>query len=298
MSYYPASARRMGTISLSIGSSGNQDRCPGPLPATKLVIVNARAALFDLYGDHLRSRGGRASVAALVRLLAPLGIAAPAVRTAVSRMVRQGWLVPARLSQGPGYEATSKCVRRLDETALRIYRVGTITWTGRWHMLVVEPVRERSRRERLRADLSFLGYAPLSETTWIGPRPSAELDPILNGESIRADRFEAVLDGDPRTLVARTWDLDGIGSAYEEWLVQATNLVDGLPQDAAAAQVFATRSRLLHGWRNFLFRDPGLPAELLPPGWPGERARLYFEREATRLLPAAAAFVDRNLTEP
>ena len=98
---------------------------------TKLVIVNARAALFDLYGDHLRSRGGRASVAALVRLLAPLGIAAPAVRTAVSRMVRQGWLVPARLSQGPGYEATSKCVRRLDEAALRIYRVGTITWTGR-----------------------------------------------------------------------------------------------------------------------------------------------------------------------
>ena len=87
-------------------------------------------------------------------------------------------------------------------------------------------------------------------------------------------------------------------SAYEEWLVQATNLVDGLPQDAAAAQVFATRSRLLHGWRNFLFRDPGLPAELLPPGWPGEKAGLYFEREATRLLPAAAAFVDRNLTEP
>jgi phenylacetic acid degradation operon negative regulatory protein len=237
-------------------------------------------------------------VAALVRLLAPLGIAAPAVRTAVSRMVRQGWLVPSRLPQGPGYEATSKCVRRLDEAALRIYRVGTITWTGRWHMLVVEPVRERSRRERLRADLSFLGYAPLSETTWIGPRPSPELDPILEGDNIRADRFEAVLDGDPRALVARTWNLGDIGAAYEEWLVQAVDLIDGLPQDAAADQVFATRSRLLHGWRNFLFRDPGLPAELLPPDWPGERARAYFEREATRLLPAATAFVDLHLAEP
>src|SRR3954453_2913585 len=107
---------------------------------SQYAAMQARSALFDLYGDHLRSRGGRASVAALVRLLAPLGIAAPAVRTAVSRMVRQGGLVPARLSQGPGYEATSKCVRRLDEAALRIYRVGTITWTGRWHMLVVEPV--------------------------------------------------------------------------------------------------------------------------------------------------------------
>ncbi|MFC7647845.1 hypothetical protein ACFQX6_50660 [Streptosporangium lutulentum] len=63
--------------------------------------MNARAALFDLYGDHLRSRGGRASVAALVRLLAPLGIAAPAVRTAVSRMVRQGWLALPGCPRGP-----------------------------------------------------------------------------------------------------------------------------------------------------------------------------------------------------
>ena len=41
-----------------------------------------------------------------MRLLGPLGIAAPAVRTAVSRMVRQGWLHPLRLSTGPGYLLT------------------------------------------------------------------------------------------------------------------------------------------------------------------------------------------------
>src|SRR2546429_825451 len=70
--------------------------------------MQARSALFDLYGDYLRPRGGRAPVAALVRLLAPLGIAAPAVRTAVSRMVRQGWLHPldrksTRLNSSHGY---------------------------------------------------------------------------------------------------------------------------------------------------------------------------------------------------
>ncbi|MFC4058296.1 PaaX family transcriptional regulator C-terminal domain-containing protein [Planomonospora corallina] len=260
--------------------------------------MNARAALFDLYGDHLRSRGGRASVAALVRLLAPLEIAAPAVRTAVSRMVRQGWLAPARLPQGPGYEATPKCVRRLDETALRIYRAEAVTWSGRWHLVSVEPVRERTRRERLRAGLSFLGYAPLTEGTWIGPRPSPELDGLLAGEEVRADRFEAALDGDPRALVARIWDLDAIAAAYEEWLARAVELVGSLPDGADDDRVFAVRSRLLHGWRNFLFRDPCLPAELLPAGWPGEKARTYFEQEAARLLPAASAFVERHLTEP
>ncbi|MFD0853126.1 PaaX family transcriptional regulator, partial [Actinomadura adrarensis] len=36
--------------------------------------MNARSALFDLYGDHLRERGGRAPISALVRLMAALGI--------------------------------------------------------------------------------------------------------------------------------------------------------------------------------------------------------------------------------
>nr|WP_221473461.1 PaaX family transcriptional regulator C-terminal domain-containing protein [Planomonospora venezuelensis] len=287
----------MGTISFRFPPPGGPAPLSGTPQTARLVLVNARAALFDLYGDHLRSRGGRASVAALVRLLSPLEIAAPAVRTAVSRMVRQGWLTPVRLPRGPGYEVTPKCVRRLDETALRIYRAGTIPWSGRWHLVVVEPVRERPRRERLRAELSFLGYAPLSETTWIGPHPSPELDPLLASEQVRAERFEAVLDGDPRALVARTWDLAAIGAAYEEWLARAVELVGALPDGAADDRVFAVRSRLLHGWRNFLFRDPGLPADLLPPGWPGEKARTYFEQEATRLLPAAAAFVERHLTE-
>lgn len=295
--------------------------------------MNARAALFDLFGDHLRSRGGRASVAALVRLLAPLGITAPAVRTAISRMVRQGWLRPEKLPQGPGYAVTPKAVRRLDEAAARVYRAGAITWSGRWHLVVMEPVRERARRERIRAELAFLGYAPLSESTWIGPRPAPELDALLTGERVRADRFDARLEDDPRELVARAWDLPAIGAAYERWLDQAVELVGSLPEEAAAlcaahaagragragreddtaddtaddahagderrqeleSQVFAVRSRLVHGWRNFLFRDPGLPAELLPPGWPGDKARAYFEQEAARLLPAAAAFVDRCL---
>ncbi|MEU8267381.1 PaaX family transcriptional regulator C-terminal domain-containing protein [Sphaerisporangium sp. NPDC049002] len=257
--------------------------------------MNARAALFDLYGDHLRIRAGRASVAALVRLLAPLDIAPPAVRTAISRMVRQDWLVPVRLSQGPGYALTPKSVRRLDETAVRIYRTASDPWAGRWHVLVLQPVRERATRERLRADLSFLGYAPLSETTWIGPRASPELDTLLDDQRVSADRFESTLDGDPLELVTRAWDLRAIARAYEEWMEQAAGLVGSLPRDAPDDQVFAVRSKLVHGWRNFLFRDPGLPPELLPPAWPGDQARAYFEQEAARLLPAASAFVDHNL---
>src|SRR5437016_739312 len=122
--------------------------------------MQARSALFDLYGDYLRPRGGRAPVAALVRLLAPLGIAAPAVRTAVSRMVRQGWLYPLRLSSGPGYLLTPKAARRLDDAGARIYRTGRVAWDGSFDMVVLDPPARRAERNKLAANLSFLGYGP------------------------------------------------------------------------------------------------------------------------------------------
>ena len=254
--------------------------------------MDARSALFDLYGDHLPSRGARAPVAALVRMLAPLGITAPAVRTAVSRMARQGWLAAVRLPGGAGYELTPRAVRRLDEAATRIYRHGRLEWDGRWHVVVVERVRERTRRDRLRAALAYLGYAPIDETTWISPRPSVELEALLEVEHVRAERFAASYDGDPRGLAARAWDLDGLAHAYQRWMAAAADLMTPVGPDAPDEAIFAARSMLVHEWRKFLFRDPGLPAELLPGSWPGTAAAQLFDSESARLLPGASRFVD------
>ena len=191
------------------------------LYGVEVGVLNA-FALFDLYGDHLRARGGRAPVAALVRLLAPLGVAAPAVRTAVSRMVRQGWLEPVRLPEGPGYALTPRAVRRLDDSAARIYRTQDASWDGTWHLMVTDLPGERSRRDRLRAGLTFLGYAQLDDATWIGARWSEEVDSLLEVEGLRAERFAARHDGDSLGLVRRAWDVEGIPSAV---LVDHTGVI-------------------------------------------------------------------------
>ncbi|WP_018655608.1 PaaX family transcriptional regulator C-terminal domain-containing protein [Actinomadura flavalba] len=321
--------------------------------------MNARSALFDLYGDHLRRRGGSAPISALVALLGALGIAPPAVRQAASRMVRQGWL-----ERADGYRLTPRATHRLDEAARRIYR-DLEPWDGYWDVLVLRRVRDRARRDRLAAGLTYLGYARLEETTWIGPRASTEVTGLLAAEAVHADRFRSALDGDPRALVRRVWNLDALANAYTRWL-DAVSAPDGLadvgadgnttglipasapppnrhpgarraddiPTDASPAtttdseaspngpagvaaakedtgggasaslhpgwvrtdeQAFATRTRLVHEWRKFLFEDPGLPAELLPEGWPGSAAARRFDAEAARLLPGTARFVDRCL---
>jgi phenylacetic acid degradation operon negative regulatory protein len=255
--------------------------------------MQARSALFDLYGDYLRPRGGRAPVAALVRLLAPLGIAAPAVRTAVSRMVRQGWLHPLRLSIGPGYLLTPKAARRLDEAAARIYRTGRAPWDGRFDLLVLDAPAIRQERQKLATTLGFLGYGAIDPGTWVSVRPTTEVDSVLAEAGVAYERFTASHTGGlagAAALVRRAWDLPAIGTAYDRFVQDLRPVVEA-PHTSDEA-VYAARFTLVHAWRTFLFRDPQLPPVLLPERWPGLAAAAFFDRHAMRLRPAADRFVD------
>lgn len=256
--------------------------------------MQARSALFDLYGDHLRPRGGRAPVAALVRLLAPVGIAPPAVRTAVSRMVRQGWLHPLRLVSGPGYLLTPKAARRLDEAATRVYRTGRAGWDGRFDLIVLHAPLARREAQRL----AFLGYGMLSEHSWVAPRAAEDVDAVLREAQTPYDRFSAThAAGSPSadTVVGRAWNLDEIGRAYEEFVAEQRPLVTAINARSTDEEAYAARFQLVHAWRSFLFRDPQLPPSLLPPRWPGTAAASFFDRHATRLRPGADRFVERCL---
>ncbi|MEU6023313.1 PaaX family transcriptional regulator C-terminal domain-containing protein [Micromonospora sp. NPDC048871] len=260
--------------------------------------MQARSALFDLYGDHLRPRGGRAPVAALVKLLAPLGIAPPAVRTAVSRMVRQGWLEPVKMLSGPGYSITPKAARRLDEAASRIYRTGRVTWDGRFDLLVLDAPSARRDRQRLAANLRYLGYGTLDEQIWVATRPGEDVDLLLDEAGVSFERFSAAhAAGTPGAmgLVRRAWDLAEIGRAYEQFVAEQRTLLTGITARSGDEEAYAARFRLVHAWRTFLFRDPQLPPALLPERWPGTAAASFFDRHAARLRPAADRYVEQCL---
>jgi phenylacetic acid degradation operon negative regulatory protein len=254
--------------------------------------VQARSALFDLYGDHLVSRGARAPVAALIRCLGALEISAPAVRTAVSRMVRQDWLTTVQSTAGPAYALTPRAVRRLSEASERIYRRGDAEWDRHWHLVTIERVHDRSRRDRVRAGLRYLGYGALDDTTWVAARRSAELEALLGHESVAAEQFSAQHIGDSADMIGRVWDLPDLASRYETWLRDAAAITSPVTSQASDEAAFVARSRLVHEWRKFLFIDPGLPRDLLPADWAGARAAQYFDREAARLADAASRFVD------
>ncbi len=259
--------------------------------------MDARSALLDLYEEHLLARGGAAPVAALVRLLAPLAISAPAVRTAVSRMARQSWLIAVRVDGAPGYALSPRAVAQVSARTRRA-ALEREPWDGRWHLLVVSPPGGRAARERLAAGLRALGYGSLGESgraaTWISPRVTDAADSLLVTHGARAERFTARHDGDSQALIARAWDLEALARAYRRFLDQGENSAQ--IEAAGDSAAFERRAYLVREWRTFRGLDPGLPAALLPPDWPGSKVEEWFRAEMARLTPAADAFVDACLT--
>lgn len=260
--------------------------------------MQARSALFDLYGDHLRVHGGRAPVAALVRLLAPLQIGAPAVRTAVSRMVRQGWLHPLRLASGPGYLITPRGASRLEEAGARIYRTNLPEWDGTFDLIVADEPMARPERQRLANNLTYLGYGSIGDSTWVATKASPEADGVLTEAGVHYERFTAhhVAGGaGAAALVKRAWDLDRLGREYDQFVARMQPVVEKVDEHGDVKAAYTARFELVHAWRTFLFRDPALPPSLLPARWRGDDAAKFFDTHADRLRPAADRFVDECL---
>jgi phenylacetic acid degradation operon negative regulatory protein len=256
--------------------------------------VHARSAVVDLYGDHLREHGWWAPVAGVVTLASTCQVQPAATRTAVSRLVREGWLVGERRDGIRGYAATPVAQERLTRAHERIYADRPRSWEGTWHLVVVDGDGDRRRRDRVSASLAYLGYGRLGPGTWASPWSSPELGDTLAGHGASWTGWTARPEvGDAAALAARLWDLDGLRTAYLDFAARLprTEALEGL----AAHEVYHLRTLLVHEWRKFLFRDPGLPVDVLPRDWPGQRVRDAFLEVAGRLRPAAEAFVTGTL---
>lgn len=251
--------------------------------------VHARSAVVNLYGDHLREHHWWAPVAGVVTLSASCGVQPAATRTAISRLVREGWLVGERRHGARGYAATPVAQERLAHAHARIYSHGPRPWDGSWHLLVVDADGDRRRRDRVAATLGYLGYGRLATGAWASPWRSDELDDALAAQGATWTGWTArPEEGTPGGLSARLWDLDSLARDYRRF---GESLPVG-PLDALSGEeAYRLRTVLVHEWRKFLFRDPGLPAHLLPPDWPGQAVRERLLDVAARLRPAASDFV-------
>src|SRR5207244_13229991 len=128
---------------------------------------------------------------------------------------------------GPGYPLTPKPARRRDDAGARIYRTGRVAWDGSFDMVVLDPPARRAERNKLAANLSFLGYGPIEPATWVAARPNDEVAALLAESGIPYERFTAIHTGGltgASALVRRAWDLHEIGAAYQRFVRDARSV--------------------------------------------------------------------------
>ncbi|WAX77398.1 PaaX family transcriptional regulator [Streptomyces sp. KMM 9044] len=258
-----------------------------------------RSLIVTFYGAYGRFVPGPVPVAELIRLLAAVGVDAPAVRSSVSRLKRRGLLLPARTAQGAaGYALSPDARRLLDDSDRRVHAAASPGDEG-WVLAVFSvPESERQKRHILRSRLSGLGFGTTAPGVWIAPaRLHEEARHTL--ERLRLDGYVDLFRGEhlgftpTAEAVARWWDLAGMAKEHEAFLDRHTRVLDTWQQreDTPPEEAYRDYLLALDSWRHLPYTDPGLPAGLLPEDWPGTRSARVFHGLHTRLRDAGAAFV-------
>lgn len=223
--------------------------------------------VITVFGDSVQHRGGRISTARLQRLLGRVGVEAGAIRTALSRLGRDGWVESERTGRMSEYRLSQQGLMRFTEATGRIYAPPQSAPITEWSLSLDDgdPLGFAVGGLRLRPSKS----GPSSAAFRIEGRISA-LSPELKA-SLLTPNYRATLDRLFADILA----------------LQSLELT---PLDACAA-----RTLLIHRWRRIVLKNPELPTELLPEEY-RQTPRHAVAQAYARLSPHAEAWLD--LEEP
>lgn len=262
--------------------------------------MKPQSMLFTIYGEYVRHYDHEIWIGSLTRLLGEFGMTEQAVRAAISRMQRQGWLTSRKIGNRSYYSMSVRGQKRLDEAARRIYRHKSEGWNGQWCLASYTiPEERRHLRDQFRKELTYLGFGMLTNSTWFSPNDlTKHVQELAETYEItqHVELFIASHVGwsAPQELVAKCWDLEGINASYRAFIDTYRPQYEALLQEPTLAdnRCFVEKTQLVHQYRKFLFIDPDLPEELLPDVWLGREADALFDDLYALLHPGAVRFFE------
>jgi phenylacetic acid degradation operon negative regulatory protein len=267
-------------------------------------MIRPRAALLTLYGDYVRYIGVEIGIGSLIKLLGNFDLSEQSVRSAVSRMCRAGLLKVRHNGVRSYYSLTDEGHSLLAKGTQRIFMRKNNQWDGSWNIVIYSvPEREREARDRLRLELSWMGYGPLSNATWISPYDlTKEVEDLAERlqikECIQIFQAKHQASTDPKKIVSRCWDLSRIHERYANFIAKYRPKLEGHLKRLQAGETiepsecFVERFNLIHEYRKLPFLDPDLPQELLPENWLRPQAAALFKEYHDALTEKANEYFD------
>ncbi|SIS91592.1 phenylacetic acid degradation operon negative regulatory protein PaaX [Insolitispirillum peregrinum] len=273
--------------------------------------VQAGSLIISLFGDAVLPRGGTVWLGSLIRLLEPLGLNERLVRTAVFRLVKDGWLEATTQGRRSNYALSDSGRRRFEDASRLIYAAQAPEWDRRWRLIFLIGELTAKEREHIRRALFWQGFGALNDGCFI--HPGADLAAAFDGlvadglgpylknlMPLQAADARTGLSASNKDIAEQAWDLGDLSAAYERFAATYLPLLVALSGDASAGlrdeDAFLVRTLLIHDYRRLLLRDPELPEVLLPTDWPGQRVRLLCKDIYRRLLGPSERHLDQHLS--
>ncbi len=250
--------------------------------------IRAGSLIVTVFGDAVVPRGGSLSLASLHEIMRAFRISDTLVRTALSRLVTDGWFERWKVGRNSYYQLTSRGQEAFAQATQRIYADPPQTWQGSFDLLLLENTQDRSS---LRADLTGAGYGTLAPDLLIAANASS-------GEAGAFLRLSATPANLPtaRKLVERAWPLEETESRYRRFIGTYSGTLDAIEQGTGFTDLEAllVRILLIHDYRRAVLKDPLLPPQLLPSPWAGTAARELCGRIYRTLVPASERWIDKH----
>lgn len=221
--------------------------------------------VITVFGDCVQHRGGAISTAHLGRLLGRIGVEPGALRTALSRLGRDGWVDSERSGRLSHYRLSPSGLARFTEATHRIYAAPRAAPVTEWAL-------SSEGTPQTAIALGGLWLAPAETARDATPAfrlvgRITDLAPSMRDSLIGAEHADAL-----RRLMA---DLDHLAG------------LQGDPLTHAAARIL-----LIHRWRRIVLRYPELPPDLLPRDLQGQDPRRRVAQAYAHLTPGTEAWLD------
>jgi phenylacetic acid degradation operon negative regulatory protein len=270
------------------------DRSSVVLDDTDMRPGSATSLLRTIIGSYLRRLGGWISSAALMELMATVGVNQTRTRTAILRVRGKRILTTEARDGSPGYALDPAALPRLARGDRRIYTARAMSVSDRWCLISYSiPESQRQLRHQLRRRLSSIGCGTVSPALWICPEYlTIEVEEILTDLGVGESAViflagETRLDGGLERAVGQWWDLPAIAARHQAFL----SAYESVAENLTPRQAFATWIGCLDAWRVIPYVDPGLPTAWLPADWPGNQSIPLFVNLRERLEELSGRYV-------
>jgi phenylacetic acid degradation operon negative regulatory protein len=241
-----------------------------------------RQLLFAFLGEHVFDDDpGPIRASVLINVLDGAGIAAPATRATLDRLVVSGFLERTRSGREILFSLTEHGAAVLVEAAGRVHSRRPFDPVGSGWTLVTFSIPEelRTLRHHLRSTLTWAGFAPLRDGLWLAPGEvdlASALQPLreeLPPNAILAFHARELPGYPVAESVRAAWDIEAIRGEHLSFIETWAE-----PVSMNAGSALSTRAMLVADWLALLRVDPRLPREFMDAQWPASRSYETYHR--------------------